>query len=149
MKRYGLFFVLACLMAYCGRDGARAQQTTPVTTPQPNCIIQFSFTAAGSSAVLDNRQVGCITFTVAVNVPTTIGGLSLVVQTAPFDGSTNCSTCTWSTFAAATGSNPTTSTAGSNATFTTGTANYYDFLRVTLSSVSGTGTIQGKLYGAL
>lgn len=149
MKRYGLFVVLAIVMAYCSRDGARAQQSGPVSTPQPNCILNFSFTAPGSSTVLDNRQVGCITFTVTVNVPTTIGGLSLVVQTATFDGSTNCSTCAWSTFAAATGSNPTTSTAGSNATFTTGTANYYDFLRVTLSSVSGTGTVLGKLYGSL
>lgn len=135
---------------------AQAQQSQPVSTPQPNCILQFTFVAAGNSQVLDNRQVGCLNFTITASVPTTVTALSLLVQTAQDNGSASCSTCTWTTFTAATGANPiiTFATGGGNATFTTtaGTT-YHDFLRVQLTSVApaslGTNHIFGKLYSSI
>lgn len=129
---------------------AAAQQTTPVATPQPNCLLNISLQTAGqNSPVLDNRQVGCLNFTVAVAVPTTVSALQLVVQTAQDNGSASCSTCTWATFTPATGSNPNTDTAGWNATFTTATSVYYGYLRVQLVSITGTGSITGKLFSFL
>ena len=142
MKSACLVLLFACI--------ATAQQTTPVATPQPNCLLNISLQTAGqNSPVLDNRQVGCLNFTVAVAVPTTVSALQLVVQTAQDNGSASCSTCTWATFTAATGSNPNTSTAGWTSTFTTATSVYYGYLRVQLVSITGTGSITGKLFSFL
>jgi hypothetical protein len=135
---------------------AYSQQTQPVSTPQPNCVLLFTFQSAGNSQVFDNRQVGCMNFTATASVPTVVSALSLLIQTAQDNGSLNCSTCTWGTFAAATGANPivTFAAGGGNATFTTavGTA-YPDFLRVQLTSVTpgslGTNRIFGKLFSSI
>ena len=132
---------------------AIAQQTGPVSTPQPNCSLQFTFVAAGNSQVLDNRQVGCLNFTVTASVPTTVSALSLLVQTARDNGSASCSTCSWTTFTPATGANPIITPAGGNATFVTAVTTYPDFLRVQLTSVTpaglGTNHIYGKLYSSI
>ena len=90
----------------------RAQQSSPVSTPQPNCILQFTFAAAGNSQVLDNRQVGCLNFTVTASIPSTVSVVSLLVQTAHDNGSKSCSTCSWTTFTPATGANPIITPAG-------------------------------------
>jgi hypothetical protein len=138
-----MYFALPC----------RAQQTGPVSTPQPNCVVQFTFVAAGNSQVLDNRQVGCLNFTVTASVPSTVSALSLLVQTAQDNGSASCSTCSWTTFTAATGSNPITTTAGGNATFVTAVTVYPDFLRVQLTSITpaslGGNHVYGKLYSSI
>jgi hypothetical protein len=144
------FILLVLVYAYCGRDGARAQQTQPVSTSQANCILLYPATGtSGTSQVLDNRAVGCVNFQVTLSVPTTISAVSWTVQWAQDNGSASCATCTWTTYTAATGANPITSTAGGNATFTTpaGTA-YYDFLRMVYTA-TGTGLLSGKLTGTL
>lgn len=126
-----------------------AQQTQPVSTPQPNLILQFPFTAVGVSPVIDNRQIGALTFTLTVSVPTTVSALSLVVQTAQDNGSANCSTCSWSTATAATGSNPNTLTTGWNATFSTALTTFYPYVRLNLTAMTGTGLIVAKLYSSI
>src|SRR5579872_4545116 len=116
MKRWQ-FILLASVYAFFCRDGARGQNTQPLSTPNAQCAIPFQFTAAGNSRVLDNRGAACLSFTLTASVPSTVSALSLVVQTAQDNGSANCSTCSWVTYTAATGSNPLTSTTGGNATF--------------------------------
>jgi hypothetical protein len=149
MKKWQ-FILLVLVYAYCGRDGARAQQTQPVSTSQANCILLYPATGtSGTSQVLDNRAVGCVNFQVTLSVPTTISAITWTVQWAQDNGSASCATCTWTTYTAATGANPITSTAGGNATFTTpaGTA-YYDFLRMVYTA-TGTGLLSAKLTGTL
>jgi hypothetical protein len=130
-----------------------AQQSGPVSTPQPNCLLQFQLPLFGQTVApfnspnFDNRFVGCSSFTVTVQVPTTISALSLVVQTAPDNGSG--APGSWSTFTAATGSNPNTLTTGWTATFTTGTSAYFAWLRVQLTSRTGTGQVTGKLFSSI
>jgi hypothetical protein len=130
-----------------------AQQSGPVSTPQPNCILTFMLPAIGAtvppfnSPAFDNRFVGCTSFSVTVEVPTTTSALSLVVQTAPDNGSG--APGSWSTFTAATGSNPNTLTTGWTATFTTGTSAYFAWLRVQLTSQTGTGQVVGKLFSSI
>jgi hypothetical protein len=143
------FFLFACIYAFFGRDGARAQNTQPLSTPNAQCAIAFQFpSGAGNSRVLDNRGAACLSFTLTVSVPSTVSALSLVVQTAQDNGSANCSTCSWATYTAATGSNPLTSITGGNATFVTAAgASYFEYLRVQLTSVTGTGAISGQLQG--
>ncbi len=130
-----------------------AQQSGPVGTPQPNCLLTFQLPQSGqtvapfNSPAFDNRFVGCTDFSVTVEVPTTISALSLVVQTAPDNGSGVPGT--WSTFTAATGSNPNTLTTGWTATFSTGTSAYFAWLRVQLTSKTGTGQVVGKLRSSI
>ncbi len=146
--RHGLLWLILAVPLY-------AQQSGPVATPQPNCLLQFQLPQSGqtvapfNSPAFDNRFVGCSSFSVSVQVPTTISALSLVVQTAADNGSTQCSTCTWATFTAATGSNPNTLTTGWTATFTTGTSAYFAWLRVQLTSKTGTGQVTGKLFSSI
>ena len=149
MKKWQ-FILLVLVYAYCGRDGARAQQTQPVSTSQANCILLYPATGtSGTSQVLDNRAVGCVNFQVTLSVPTTISAVSWTVQWAQDNGSASCATCTWTTYTAATGANPIVTAAGGNATFTTpaGTT-FYDFLRMTFTA-TGTGLLYGKLTGTL
>jgi hypothetical protein len=127
----------------------KAQQSQPVSTPQPNCILQAPFTATTVSQVLDNRAVGCLNFILTVDVPSTVSALSLVVQTAQDNGSASCGTCTWTTLTPATGSNPNTLITGWNATFTTALTTYYDFFRINLTAMTGSGLIYAKLYGSI
>jgi hypothetical protein len=126
-----------------------AQQSQPVSTPQPNCILQAPFTAVAISQVLDNRTVGCLNFILTVDVPSTVTALSLQVETAQDNGSASCVTCSWTILAPATGANPNTLITGWNATFTTAVTVYHDFLRINLTAMTGTGLIYAKLYGSI
>jgi hypothetical protein len=108
---------------------------------QPNCQINFTFVAAGNSTVWDNRQKGCIGWTVAYN-NTGYSALSITVQTAP---NSSGSPGAWSTFTAASGSNPNTAITQASSTFD----GYFPFLRVNLAGLTGSGTVSGTLYGYL
>lgn len=140
MRKFLLAFATLPLMA---------QQTQPVSTPQPNCILQFPFTAVAISPVLDNRAIGCLSFVLTVDVPTTVSVLSLKVETAQDNGSANCGTCTWSTLTPSTGSNPNTLLTGWNATFGTAVTIYHDFFRLNLTALTGTGIVTAKFYGSI
>ena len=113
------------------------------TKINPDCDIQFSLTGAGSSATTGCAQnlQGVRNWTLTYQ-SVGFSGLTLTVQEAPDGGGTPGS---WSTFTAATGSNPATSTTGvgADATFT----GYAPWVRVTLSGLTGSGTVTGHLYG--
>ncbi len=124
MKR---FFYLAMLAALA--VPAAAQQ----------CVLSFNLTTTASSPAFNNLTRGCVDWTITFN-STGFTGLTLTVQTAPNNAGVPGA---WSTFTAATGSNPSTATTQASATF----SGYFPFVRVTLSGLTGTGTVSGLLYG--
>lgn len=108
-------------------------------TVQPDCIAQFTFTTATTGSSYDNRNVGCTTWTITY-MSTGFSAASLVVQTAP--DATGVPGA-WSTFTAASGSNPNTAVTQASATF----SGYFPWVRANLTTKTGTGTIRGTLYG--
>lgn len=126
-----VFFAPALLLA----------QSTKVS---PDCDIPFTLTASGQSSptggCAQNLQ-GVVTWEMTYQSDG-FSGLSILVQQAP---DSSGSPGTWSTFTAATGSNPNTSTTGVNAQ--SGYTGQSPWVRVTLSSATGSGTIVGHLYG--
>lgn len=106
-----------------------------------DCSLSWSpITAAGSTSAFDNRTRGCVTWTIAYN-STGFSGLTITVEGAPDN---NGSPGAWATITAETGANPNTSTDQNSATFAT----YYPWLRVTVSGLTGSGSIRGVLYGS-
>ncbi len=133
-----------------------AQQKQPVSSMQEDCSVIFSLTVAssgtaaavnspGTTPVIDNRQAGCIDWIVTYATTTTVTGISLLFQTATDVGGVPT---TWSSYPGTlnSGSNPNTVvTSGGAVTDATGAK--YPFLRMNLTSLTGTGTVSGKLYG--
>ncbi len=113
-------------------------QPGPVSV-RPDCFQFFTFTVPANSAVFDNRSAGCPYFAIAYSS----NGFtveSLLVQVAPDAGGTPG---TWVTYTANSGINPNTATTQAFSTF----SGYFPWVRVQLTSVTGTGSIQGILYG--
>ena len=104
-----------------------------------DCSIAFRFTAAGNSAQLDNRQRGCVYWTVTYN-STGFTTLSLTAQTAP---DSSGSPGAWSTFTATSGANPNTAITQNSSTFT----GYFPWFRLNLAGLTGSGVINGMFYG--
>jgi hypothetical protein len=138
--------LLLGLTLFCGLAFAQ-------TKINPDCAIPFTFTATGSTQNLTcgNNTQGVVNWTMAYS-STGFSALSLVVQSAPdnhgvpgtwvaFAGTV----CTSTNCPGSSGVNPNTATT-STYTFFYG---YYPWNRVTLSSVTGTGTVKGVLYGFL
>lgn len=125
-------------------------QTTKVA---PDCVINFSFTATGSTSnsTCGNNTLGISNWIVAYG-STGYSAVSLVVQSAP---DVSGAPGSWVTFAGtvytstqypgSSGVNPNTAITSAN----TGFAGYFPWMRVTLSSVTGTGKVSGSLYGFL
>lgn len=131
MKLYALL-LLACASLF-----GQANQNVIV---QPDCVVSFTFVSTGNRQ-FDNRTGSCSTWTINYYA-TGFSGLSIIVETAPDNGGTPGS---WSTFTAATGSNPNTSTASAQSTFGS-TTSYFPWVRVRVSSITGTGKIVGSLF---
>jgi len=124
----------------------------------PDCVIPFNFTATGSTSNLTCGAPNAspnspgIASWLLVYESTGYSVLSLVVQSAPDN---NGSPGTWGTFAGTVLSStalPGSSGINPNTAITsafTGFAGYYPWMRVTLSSVTGTGRVKGNLYGYL
>lgn len=110
----------------------------------PDCVINFTFTGAANSSVLDNRSKYCESWAVAYNSTGFTGSLALTLQAAPAS-TTNGVPGTWGTFGGTTvsGSNPLTAVTYSSGRFT----GYAAYLRVNLASLTGSGTVTGRLYG--
>lgn len=104
-----------------------------------DCIVNFRFTAAGSSANLDNRTKGCVTWA-STYTSTGFSALSITVQGAP---DSSGAPGAFGTVAAAAGSNPSTAATQASATFAT----YFPWMRVNLAGLTGTGSVTGTLYG--
>lgn len=130
--------LLTVVLAVFLTAAAHAQQATAVNA-RPDCVVQFTFTAATTGTSYDNRNSGCTTWYTAY-MSTGFSALSMVTQTAPDVTGVPGS---WSTFTAVTGSNPTTTLTQSSQSF----SGYFPWLRVNLTSVTGTGTVRGIFYG--
>lgn len=130
LKLFGLFVLLSA--------AAAAQ-----TTINPDCEIPFTFTAIGSTAntTCGHDSKGIVDWRV-IYYSTGFSAISLIVQSAPdvagspgswvsFNGTVN------------TGSNPNTDTNAATTSFT----GYNPWVRVTLTSKTGAGSVNGKLYG--
>lgn len=153
MKKLLLFVLFAA--------GAAAQQRTPVSSLQPDCMVTFNFTAAssgaqasgtvtagstGTTSVIDNRtDAACLDWMVTYSTTTGISALSLLFQTAT---NANGVPGTWSAYGGtlSTGINPNTAATAPWAV-TNATGNKYPFLRMNLTAITGAGTISGNLYG--
>lgn len=130
------------MIAFAGRT--QAQQVHP----NPDCQFFFSFTAAGSSptSAFDNRQQGCNTWSaVYANSTSGFSGLSLTLQSAADNAGVPA------TFGAGfpvqqsiiAGANPQTNTTGGYLWIVGTNA----FVRVSLSGLTGSGTVQGSVFG--
>lgn len=145
----GTIWVVLMLLALAA--GLRAQGTGPLTPvlPTPNCIINLQFTATGTSPqfpapipdAFDNRNLGCTAWIIAYS-NSGFSAVSLVAQTAPNVAGVPGS---WSTFAAltGTGSNPNTATTSAMTQF----FGYFPWVRVNLATATGSGIVQGTMYG--
>lgn len=136
MKTFFCWLILfATLLA-----GVRAANAQPgPVSIRPDCFQFFTFTATGNSNVFDNRSAGCPYFAIAYS-SNGFSVLSLVVQTAPDAGGTPGA---FSTYTANSGINPNTAITQAFSTF----SGYFPWLRVQLTSVTGSGSISGVLYG--
>src|ERR1700722_9113217 len=133
--------ILAIFFLLFGSPGEVMGQTS--MKQAPDCQVNFTFTANGSSAGLANYGTGspngpalCTNWTLAY-ASVGFSGLSLVVQSAP--ALTATTPGTWVTYAGSvsTGVNPNTTVGGAQTTFTNGTV-AIPWIRVTLASSTGT-----------
>src|SRR5271165_4368520 len=125
---------------------AFAQQPVP---QRPDCIIVISnLTAAGQStptapnAGLSNLQADCTTWSMSINT-TGFSTVTVALQSAP--NAAGNVPGSWSTYAGATiltGANPIVGSSGNVQLF-----GYNPWVRVHVTSVTGTGTINGVAYG--
>lgn len=117
---------------------------TPVAHAQVPCMINGSFSASGTSIVLDNRRTGCYQWRVTYS-NAGFSALSIQLESAPDNGGSPGS---WSAFTGSTvvtdGTNPSTSI-----TFATiGIHSTASFVRLNLSSATGSGVISYQVWGA-
>ena len=123
----------------------------------PDCVITFSFTTTGNTPNTGTcagpngapSQNG-ISSWILVYYSTGFSGISIVLQSAPDNAGVPGS---WGTFGGtvltsvqypgSSGVNPNTATTSAF----TGFAGYYPWMRVSLTSITGTGKVTGALYG--
>ncbi|KKM77158.1 hypothetical protein LCGC14_1372920, partial [marine sediment metagenome] len=107
----------------------------------PDCFLYFDLDAAESSGEFDNRQVGCVDWSVTMaNDGFTV--LTVTFQEAPDSGDAPGAFVTY-TGTTVDGANPLTGT-GSDSFRGNG---YRAYVRVTSSALTGTGNIRGIIYG--
>lgn len=151
---------LVILAVVLGGQLGFGQLATAVQTT-PNCVRFFTFTVTanvvtggGAGASLANYGVGspdggavCTSWKVAYAATTGISALSLSFQSAPA-GATMAAPGTFGTYAGnvTTGINPNTSATGAEAAFGNGTT-AIPWVRMNLTSATGTGTVFGLLQG--
>jgi hypothetical protein len=124
--------------AYVNVQGMNAQGNVQV---QPDCIVNFQFTAVGTQQFGNLALTGCQVWYLTYS-STGFSALSLAVQDAPDNGGVPGSWVNWAGTVVS-GSNPNTATT-SAATALTG---FYPWVRVNLTSATGTGRVSGTLYG--
>lgn len=144
------------LLLYAALYSLHAQPTQNVNLV-PDCIITLNLTTAfsapgnGSGASsggpgLDNRNVGCTLWYANYSV-SGFSTVTVTLQTAP---NASGAPGTWATFAnqsIVTGSNPSTITNTPPAATYVSLNGYGAWVRVLLSSVTGSGIVTGAVYG--
>ncbi len=108
-----------------------------------DCQLNFTLTSATSSATFDNRTRYCESWVMVYSSTGFTSSLALTLQQAPVD--TGGIPGSWATYngSVLSGTNPLTSVQNGTARF----EGYRPFLRINLSGLTGTGTVQGRLYG--
>ncbi len=133
---------LAILLAFA--LSALAQQQQPSQARKPDCLLYFNLTQSVlNSAFISNGQVGCYTWAVSY-ISNGFSGETVTVQSAPDNAGVPG---TWVTFVgtATVGANPMTAITYANVQLT----GYNPWVRVNLSGLTGTGTVQGIITGFL
>jgi hypothetical protein len=147
MKRHFRHFYRIAFALLFGLVLASAQPTSQVH-PNPDCQFYFTLTAAStqlpSGNGFDNRTQGCTTWSV-VYFNSGFSGVSVLLQSAPNNAG---SAGAWGTGFAVqqnvlTGSNPATNTTGGYLWISGQGA----FVRVQLTSATGTGVVTGAAFG--
>ena len=144
--RIRTILLLALLYVWFGKDGI--SQTTEIS---PDCTIPFSFSAASAplnapstSPYYSNKAKQCGTWVISFQAPTTVTAISLALQSASDAGGNPGTFGTFSGTAVA-GTNPFGNSDLPNA-FAVVQGNPA-YVRVHLTSATGTGTITGFAYG--
>lgn len=118
----------------------------------PDCLVPFTFTANGSQGVLANYGPGGVqgpalcTFWTLGYASVGFSGISLVVQSAPAASASTPGAFVTFAGSVLTGINPNTSITGAQTTLSNGIV-AIPWVRVTLASSTGTGTVFGLLQG--
>lgn len=140
------FLLSLFLLSSASESRIWAQGTQPVQVV-PDCLLSFTFTAAGSlpatatpNSTGDNRSIGCDAWTL-VYQSSGFSALTLTFQSAA--GAVTAGTFGTFTGTVSTGINPNTSIVGALSGFT----GYVGWYRVTLGGLTGSGTVRGVLYG--
>lgn len=140
MKRFLLILLALAASAW-------AQQQQPSQARKPDCLLYFTLTQSTlNSAFISNATVGCYTWSVSY-ISNGFSGETVTVQSAP-DASGVPGT--WTTFVGGAGSptvgtNPMTAITYSSVQL----LGYNPWVRVNLSGLTGTGTVQGIISGFL
>lgn len=120
----------------------------------PDCLVNMTFFVQGAVAptgpafpqsAFDNRQTACTIWTFAY-ANSGFNPVSMVVEIAP-DSATPGIPGAFATYTAITGSNPATSVASNQTTFTGPAGSYPAWIRVTATTLTGSGRVTGILYG--
>lgn len=107
------------------------------------CTAPVNFQFAGNGSIIDNRAAGCTTLTLFYQ---SSGFSAVTIQLEGASGAN--SPGSFSALTPVMGqSNPMTSTVGSAATFDISGSAFVGWLRVHLTTATGTGTITGGMYG--
>lgn len=117
---------------------------TPEVHAQVPCMVNGTFTGTGTSIVIDNRRTGCYQWRVTYSNEG-YSALSIQLENAPDSGGVPGS---WSAFTGSTvvmdGANPST-----NSSFATiGIHSTASFVRLNLTSATGTGAVTYQVWGA-
>jgi hypothetical protein len=139
-RHFRFLFPLTVLLCTSHMASAQPGQAVTVT---PDCQLFLSFSTAGTTANLDNRYVGCVSWTLQYT-STGFSGLTLTFQSA--QGAVTPGTFGNYAGTTVTGANPMTSTTGEVSTFANMTVNI-PWVNVKLSGLSGSGNVTGVLYG--
>jgi hypothetical protein len=143
--------VITLMIALLACDVATAAQNLPNYPPMrgtPDCILtptDGGFTAVGTSAVFDNRGMGCTTWHLVYN-NTGYSALNIAPQSADDSGGIPGSFSNWGTSGGTLASGTTLPLTAITSGQATG-YKYRPFVRVNLSSATGSGRVTWMLYG--
>ncbi len=107
----------------------------------PDCVVPFSFSAIGASVPFNNRTTGCAYWGVVYNSQG-FAGLSMQFESASDSGGTPAAFVLFQGTLLS-GANPASAATQQVSTF----SGFYAWLRINLTSVTGTGNITGVAYG--
>lgn len=142
------FEISCCLVIFAAGMFVIEQNHSPViahaqSSSQTPCVVVGTFTTSGVSTQLDNRNLGCYQFRVNYS-STGFSALSIQLEQAPDNGGVPGSWTAFTGTAVTDGTNPSTSIVGA----IIGVHSNAPWLRLNLSTVTGTGKVTYQVWGA-